>query len=383
ERVDSEGGTETYLRSILPALRDGGHDLRVIARSTAVPDAYGVPSLAVPWSDEHDPPSLQAAASVDAIARDFAPDVTVVHNVLDAGVVSAAARRSPRSIYHLHDHRPFCPNGDRLYPQGGGLCGVPMGARTCGVHSLLHGCAYGPRPRTLALVGIRERVAQTVRNAGATIAFSHYVAELARRNGVAGERIQVLPPPLDDAAYATAPAARPSTDCVLFAGRVVPSKGARSLVRALARIEAPRRPLLRIAGDGPDLQPTLEDARQRGVETIALGRLDAPALRRAYDDATVVAFPSLWGEPFGLVGIEAFARGRPVVAYDVGAVSEWLEDRAGRRVDRGDESALAFEIRRLLEPGAWNDAARNAWRAAQAYRLDDHVLRLEALYGRR
>ena len=66
-------------------------------------------------------------------------------------------------------------------------------------------------------------------------------------------------------------------------------------------------------------------------------------MRAAYDAATLVAMPSLWGEPFGLVGIEAFARGRPVVAYDAGAISEWLcaSSGGGRVVPLGDEQALA------------------------------------------
>jgi glycosyltransferase involved in cell wall biosynthesis len=381
ERVDAEGGTETYLRSLLPALAARGHTLRVVARTVAQPQAYGVPAQAVDWSDEHDPPSEAAAAAVAAIAHEFQPDVAAIHNVLDAAVLASVRECVPRVVYHLHDHRPFCPNGDRLYPQGGATCDAPMSGVTCGWHALVHGCAYGPRPRTLTLIHNREAVARAVAEAHATVTLSRYVANLARRNGVAAARTHAIVPPLADEAFAAPPAARPAIDAVLFAGRVTPSKGARSLVGALATLSASQRPLLRIAGDGPDLANTLAEANARGVRAEALGRLDAAAMRAAYDAATLVAVPSLWGEPFGLVGIEAFARGRPVVAYDAGAIPEWMSGGGGRVVPRGDERALGAAIAALLANDAWEAAATRALAGAQAYRLDTHLDRLESLYA--
>jgi len=379
ERVDAEGGTESYLRATLPALAAAGESVRVVARSAAQPDAYGVGAVVVPWSDEHDEPSAAAAAEVASIARAFAPDVVVAHNVLDAGVLRAA--EAPRRIYHVHDHRPFCPNGDRLYPQGGGICSVPMSAAACGFHSLVHGCAYGPRPRTLALVAVRSRVAEFVRDADATVAFSTYMGAIACRNGVSIDRVQTIAPPLEDAAYAGGVVPRPSADVILFAGRVMPSKGASALVRAVSRIDAYARPKVRIAGEGPDLTAALDEGRARGVSVDALGRLAARALRAAYDGATMVAMPSTWGEPFGLVGIEAFARGRPVVAYDSGGIEQWLHDGTGALVPRGDEEGLSRAIAGLLDAQRWREASARAFAAAKAYRLSDHVAQLRAIYG--
>jgi glycosyltransferase involved in cell wall biosynthesis len=379
ERVDDEGGTESYLRATLPALAAAGDDVRVVARSASRPDAYGVEAVAVPWSDEHDEPSAAAAQTVASIARDFAPDVVAAHNVLDAGVLRAA--EAPRQIYHLHDHRPFCPNGDRLYPQGGSICNVPMGAFSCGFHSLIHGCAYGPRRQTLALVGIRRRVASLVCEADATVVFSAYMGAVACRNGVRIERVATIAPPLEDSAYAAVLAPRPDTDSVLFAGRVMPSKGARSLVRAVARIDESMRPRVTIAGEGPDLVATIEEARASNVAFDALGRLDADGLRDAYDRTTIVAMPSTWGEPFGLVGIEAFARGRPVVAYDSGGIEQWLVRGTGILVPRGDEEGLARAILEMLDAQRWRDASERAFEAASAYGLAAHVARLRAIYS--
>jgi glycosyltransferase involved in cell wall biosynthesis len=88
----------------------------------------------------------------------------------------------------------------------------------------------------------------------------------------------------------------------------------------------------------------------------------------------------LWGEPFGLAGIEAFARGRPVAAYDSGAIGEWLDPSAGTLVARGDEAALAIAVERLCEPAVWRDRAAGALAAARRYALEPHVDAIARIY---
>jgi glycosyltransferase involved in cell wall biosynthesis len=140
--------------------------------------------------------------------------------------------------------------------------------------------------------------------------------------------------------------------------------------------------VLRIAGDGPDLDATLGEAEHRGVHVQALGRLSAAKLRAAYDAASLVAVPSLWAEPYGLVGIEAFARGRPVVAYGVGGIPEWIgaSEGGGIAVAREDEAALARAIVALLDRAAWTAASQRAFSSSQQYRLEAHVNALRAIY---
>ncbi len=288
---------------------------------------------------------------------------------MDAGVVEAL-RAAPRLAYQVHDHRPFCPNGDRVYPRSGRNCTAPLGA-ACALHALLDGCAYGPRPRTLALIAAASRLRDAIAAADVTVVASEYVAERAVASGIPAARIARVPPPLPDDAYADAPP-QPSDGTVCFAGRMVPQKGLVSLVRALGRIAPERRPLLRAYGDGPQRAPAVREAAARGVAARSAGRsCRAAQVRAGLDAAALVVLPSLWAEPFGMIGIEAFARGRPVVAYDAGGVRSWLDDgRNGLAVTAGDEAALARAIETLLADGALR--ARLGARArtdAERYRL--------------
>jgi D-inositol-3-phosphate glycosyltransferase len=61
----------------------------------------------------------------------------------------------------------------------------------------------------------------------------------------------------------------------------------------------------------------------------------------------------VWPEPFGIVGIEAHAAGRPVIASETGGVGDWLEHGvSGLMVPPGDARALALALAELLEDPA-------------------------------
>jgi glycosyltransferase involved in cell wall biosynthesis len=68
-----------------------------------------------------------------------------------------------------------------------------------------------------------------------------------------------------------------------------------------------------------------------------------------YKDADVFVFPSVWNEPFGMPIVEAMAAGVPVVSTRGGGIPEIVVDgKTGLLVERGDASALAEAILRLL-----------------------------------
>jgi glycosyltransferase involved in cell wall biosynthesis len=351
ERLGNAGGMERYLDIVLRALVARGAAVHVLARETGAPPD-GVSVQRVAWADEHDPPDEAARVDTVRALAAFAPDVAVAHNVLDAGVV-AALRAAPRLAYHVHDHRPFCPNGDRVFPRSGRICTEPLGL-PCVAHALLDGCAYGPRPSTVTLIRRRARLRDAIAASDVAIVASRYVADRAVRSGVPAQRIAEIPLPLPDDAYADA--AEPAASrTVLFAGRVVPQKGLDALVRAVARVAPERRPRVCALGDGPALAAVRALATTLGVTLDAPGAVTPDAVRSALDGAALVVLPSRWAEPFGYVGIEAFARARTVVAYDVGGVRAWLDDgRNGVAVRPDDERALGDAIAALLD----NDARR-------------------------
>ena len=382
EVLGPDGGMERYLETVLPALEGRCSALRVLSRR--ISGAYpALDAHAVAWSDEHEPPSAAAAEELRSQLASFRPDLVIAHNVMDAGVM-AAARSASRLVAHIHDHRVFCPNGDRLFPRTQTICTATMGM-ACAINTVLQGCMAGPRPRSFALLDRRKALRDTYRAADAIVTASSYMTHEAIDNGIERTRIHTLPLPLPDDAFIDAIAPQPDPEpIVLFSARIAPQKGLRSLIDAIARISKKRRPVLRIAGVGPDLEPSLAHAQTRGVVTEVLGRLDRHAMQAAIDAASVIAVPSLWAEPFGYVGIEALARGKPVAAYDVGGIRTWLDDgRNGYLAPVGDTSEMAQAIIALLDPVLHTDFSFSARASAERYRLTPHVERLEEVYAAR
>ena len=136
---------------------------------------------------------------------------------------------------------------------------------------------------------------------------------------------------------------------MLFVGRIVPEKGLAHLLQAMTRMNVPAR--LIVNGDGPERLPMESLVRQLGLEERVefIGWTAPDGLRASYAAADVVVVPSLWPEPFGLVGIEAMAHGKPVVAFRSGAIPEWLDDgTTGYAVATGDVDGLARRLDELI-----------------------------------
>lgn len=104
---------------------------------------------------------------------------------------------------------------------------------------------------------------------------------------------------------------------LLFVGRLVPYKGLRFVLRALARL--PEAVSLTIAGDGVEREASEALAEQLGVADRCrfLGRIDHEQLRHIYASAGVFVFPSL-RETGGAVVLEAMSHGLPCVIADWG-----------------------------------------------------------------
>jgi glycosyltransferase involved in cell wall biosynthesis len=171
---------------------------------------------------------------------------------------------------------------------------------------------------------------------------------------------------------------------VLLIGRLTDLKGGRLLVQAVRLAAATlRRPLtLVVAGDGPERAALEELARRQQVPAEFVGWVGAARRAELMRAADVLAVPSVWPEPFGLVGIEAGCVGLPAVAYAVGGIPDWLvPGRSGELAPGGPPTArgLAQALHRALADSAHLARLRaGAWEMARHYSQQRHVAALEA-----
>jgi glycosyltransferase involved in cell wall biosynthesis len=167
-----------------------------------------------------------------------------------------------------------------------------------------------------------------------------------------------------------------SRNSLLFVGRLVQKKGIRYLIEAMPIIRrAFPETKLKIAGDGPDRRELIRLADVLGLHDGVefLGSVSNQNLARVYQSADVVIFPSVVDcsgdqEGFGLVLVEALGCGCTVVATDLPAIRDIVENgRTGLVVGQRNPEQIAEAVVRLFE--------NPALRRSLAMKGRNHVLK--------
>lgn len=210
--------------------------------------------------------------------------------------------------------------------------------------------SYGSRARRLLSRAVDGLSGYAVRHADATRAVSSFTEQLVE--SARGAPATATFTAYSDLAAFTAAgpvAALPATPTVLFVGALERYKNVEGLAAAW-RLLAPRLPEARLVLVGSGSQ---RDVVDRLVAEFP-GRvehhswLDPPEVARCLDAATLLVLPS-WPEGLGRVVIEAFARGRAVVATDGGGIPDLVTNGVeGFLVPPFDDEALAARIEEIL-----------------------------------
>jgi glycosyltransferase involved in cell wall biosynthesis len=220
----------------------------------------------------------------------------------------------------------------------------------------------------------------------AVLVASRHMQEEFLRNGVSADKLHLVPLPTTDLAPDECePASKAPGGEILFLGRLSPVKGLHYLIQSIpAATEQLKRPLnLTIAGDGPEKAKLQQLALRLRVQARFVGWVDKGKKIDLMRAADVLAVPSLWPEPFGLVGIEAGCVGLPAVGYAVGGIGDWLlPGESGELAPGNPPTVIGITealVRALANPTHYLDLRRASWRMAKRFTLEDHLDKLESL----
>lgn len=175
-----------------------------------------------------------------------------------------------------------------------------------------------------------------------------------------------------------------------FIGRLDPVKGVQTLIYAIKDLITinPNIKLL-IAGDGDTSYINfLKKIIGETKNIILMGRVNQ---HEFYPYIDVLVVPSLWNEPQGVVVIEAFAYGKPVIAANRGGIPEMIQDSYnGFLVDIDDyeNQQLKDSINKMLSPNILEKMKSNAIRTFQRLatssqwvtKYEDILLQVEHTY---
>jgi glycosyltransferase involved in cell wall biosynthesis len=238
-----------------------------------------------------------------------------------------------------------------------------LGRRTIRPRAKLVTSWYGVELRWVqsSLPWLRGFVKWALRTSDAVVAISSYTArEIAR---FARVPVRIIPYTLGfDEARRPARLQRGARQefRIVFVGRLVERKGVKHLIDAVGRLPVELRPHLTVIGEGPERQALDAQVHAAGLERRVeiRGRVSEEALHEAYADSDVMVLPSILDargdtEGLGVVLLEAMSYGVPVIASDIGGITDVVEnEKSGLLVPPADPEQLARALERLARDPA-------------------------------
>jgi len=334
------GGEDAVVQAEMDLLRHYGHEVALYRRDNREID--GLSGVAVArdtvWS-------RRAARELTALVGSFRPDVVHVHNtfpLISPSVYWALAALGKPVVQTLHNFRLLCPQG--MFLRNDAPCEICLGRFPW--RGVVHRCYRGSALQTSVLAGMlatHRWLGTYQRKVTRFIAFSEFTRRKFIEGGLPANRIVIKPHFVD-----VAPAAQSLRRGGLFVGRLSPGKGLSVMLEA---VRCHPRIRLDVVGAGP-----LEATVARHPQVRAWGWQEPQDVYERMCRAAYLVFPTRI-ETFGLVVIEAFACGLPVIASRAGALADIVEDgRTGLLFEPGSAPELADRI-------AWAEAHPEAMRA--------------------
>ena len=334
ERATFHGGVEQILHDTAQGLSGRGWQQALLHRHPDTDSAF-----LTPFAD--------SSTSQEIFTR-FDPDVVLLHKVADVELVKSITQRHP-AVRMVHDHDLVCLRRHKYFPLSGRICTRPAGWHCYSNLCFLNkNTAAKGLPVSIQTVAPRKREIQAHGEMRRFIVGSQWMQQELIMNGIPGERISVIHPIPASLAEAQPLPVENQTE-ILYVGQIIRGKGVDLLLRALARIPQPWHAT--IVGSGNHLEHCRHLADTLGIARHVkfAGWVSHQDLEDYYTRASFTVVPSRWPEPFGMVGVEAMARGRAVVGFSSGGIPDWLDSGVnGVLTPTGDVEKLADAIGELL-----------------------------------
>jgi len=290
----------------------------------------------------------QSYRQLSELIRTKRPQVMHVHNtfpLISPAAFYAAHRQNLPVVQTLHNYRLLCPAA--TFYRDGHIC------QDCLGHSVpwpgvRHACYRASRATSAgaaAMLTIHRALRTWRRCVDRFIALSSFAKGKFVEAGFPAERVTVKPNFL----FPEPTLGTGSGGYAVFAGRLAPEKGIDTLLEAWKILAGASLPL-KIVGDGLMSKEVEQAVACSQYKIQWLGHRSPSETQEIIGDASLLIFPSQWYEPFGLVAIEAFAKGTPVLASNMAAMTELVRPGAtGDLFEPANPADLANKVQQMAQ----------------------------------
>ncbi len=355
---DHVGGTEYYTQTLANAQVKAGHDVIVLyprGRQTdlRVENRNGVQVYAAGAGDRDRTAVFTALfgskdlqTQFETVLNEVQPDVLHIQHLMGwpLSIVEHARRAGVKCVFTLHDYWSLCGNAQMLTNYDRTVCSGPrwwLNCARCAVARLDQPALLIGAPALAMMFAYRARlIRHALDQIDALLGPSRLVGQMAIRAGARPDRVHHLPFGIDRSGVQPHVKRSEHEFRIVYIGSLAWQKGVHVLIEAFNHVPEPA--MLTVYGD-PSVFP--EYSRQlhalaRSPRIKFAGTLSRSDLWPVLARTDLVAVPSIWYENQPLTILEALAAGVPVMASDLGALPELIEDDvSGWRVRAGDAAA--------------------------------------------
>lgn len=313
------GGIERYIETQLKVLEKCGYELSVVFEKEGAEKSLAVPTNVIKLTKD------------DLKKRKF--DKVIIHKFDDLEFVEFLIDNFS-CLGVVHDHDYYCKRGHKYFPNNVN-CDKPFNPVVCELCSMF-GLAKRPSFPYLSFKNNKtgEKL-KLLKKMDQLVVISNYMKNNLLKNDVDPRRVFLVRPFVDSKEISS----EHKNENGLYVGQLIKGKGILKFAKNLPNVSWQ----LDILGKGKDESSLKEIEKNKKISLLGFQNPD-----QFYSNYSFVVFTSVWSEPFGLVGIEAMSWGVPVVAFNVGGVSDWLiHGENGFLVEEGDYETFVYYCEKL------------------------------------
>lgn len=315
-------------------------------------------------------------------------DLIHIHSVSNKDLTKFCLEKKP-VIRTIHEPRMFCPGRQKFLSKSESICNKPFGLHCC-IKAYTEKCQDSRIPNEVirSYSNVKFEINFAAKRYKRIVAMSNYAKNEAVLAGISEQNIVVnscFTPVISESIKKNNDLY--SIKRIVFVGRLHPSKGIHILIKSLSNIlKSEHNVVLDIIGDGlfkNELLNLISSENIPSEKIIFHGWLSHEETTEKIEEAYLIVFPSIYPETFGIVGIEAMMRSKPVVAFDVGGVSDWLENNiTGFLVEVKNEKMFEEKVYTLLsDEKLYNIFSLNARKIVlDKFIPEIHITKLVELY---
>ncbi len=302
--------------------------------------------------------SLEAKRKFKKLISDFKPEIIHIHNIyhqISPSILDVARKNKIPVVMHLHDYKLICPNY-QLFAHGQ-ICEdcKPNHYFACVKKRCFKNSFFKSALAALEMTIHHRWLKIYYRSINTFIAPSAFMKAKVVEFGWLADNIKVILNPFSSALKDVAGEA-PTSDYLLYFGRLSPEKGLKTLVEAAALTKSE----IKFAGSGSEESNLRVLAESKNVKAEFLGFKEGRELKEIILGAKAIVLPSIWYENMPLSLLEALSLGKPVIASEIGGMPEMITNgKNGWLFKSGDAQDLAAKIK-LLAEADYESLAQNA-----------------------